>query len=196
MGWFSREDSHNANADDAQAIARYRYLLRTAPPEAIEQAHAEAFAQLTPEQRRQVLRALSDEMPDHERVSALGAGDDPLQLARVATRTELRKPGVMERVLGRFAAPMGMPSMGGVIAQSLLGSMAGTVLGTMIGQHFMHANPGASSLFDDSTTPHDAGSAGMASMLGADDVGGVGGFASDFDSGDIGGIDTSDIVDI
>ena len=33
---------------DEQAIARYRYLLRTAPPEAIEQAHAEAFAQLTP----------------------------------------------------------------------------------------------------------------------------------------------------
>jgi hypothetical protein len=28
------------SADD-QAIARYRYLLRTAPPEAIEQAHAE-----------------------------------------------------------------------------------------------------------------------------------------------------------
>ena len=37
---------------DDQAIARYRYLLRTAPPLTIEQAHAEAFAQLTPDQRQ------------------------------------------------------------------------------------------------------------------------------------------------
>ena len=44
---------------DEQAIERYRYLLRTAPPDQIEQAHAEAFAQLTPEQRRQVLEQLS-----------------------------------------------------------------------------------------------------------------------------------------
>jgi hypothetical protein len=37
---------------DEQALARYQYMLRTAPPDAIEQAHEEAFAQLTPEQRR------------------------------------------------------------------------------------------------------------------------------------------------
>ncbi len=33
---------------DEQALARYRYMLQTAPPETIEQAHAEAFAKLTP----------------------------------------------------------------------------------------------------------------------------------------------------
>ena len=43
---------------DAQALERYRYLLRTAPPDAIEQVHAEAFATLTSEQRAQVLRDL------------------------------------------------------------------------------------------------------------------------------------------
>ena len=32
---------------DQQAVERYRYLLQTAPPEAIEQAHAEAFSRLT-----------------------------------------------------------------------------------------------------------------------------------------------------
>src|SRR3712207_6571168 len=63
---------------DEQAIARYRYLIRTAPPEAIEQAHAEAFAKLTPEQRRQVLEELSKELPPHERVER----DDPQSLAR------------------------------------------------------------------------------------------------------------------
>ncbi|MEJ7617843.1 MAG: hypothetical protein WKF30_12990 [Pyrinomonadaceae bacterium] len=48
-----------ARSPDEQALARYRYMLQTAPPETIEQAHAEAFAQLTPEQRRQVLQELS-----------------------------------------------------------------------------------------------------------------------------------------
>jgi hypothetical protein len=33
---------------DQQAIERYRYLVRTAPPQAIEQAHEQAFAQLSP----------------------------------------------------------------------------------------------------------------------------------------------------
>ena len=47
-----------ARADEI-AIERYRYLLRTAPPETIEQAHAEAFAKLTPAQRAQVFQELS-----------------------------------------------------------------------------------------------------------------------------------------
>ena len=38
-----------AQSGDEQAIARYRYMLKTAPPETLEQAHAEAFAKLTPE---------------------------------------------------------------------------------------------------------------------------------------------------
>ena len=46
-----------------QALERYRYLVRTAPPEAIEQAHREAFEKLTPEQRQQVLRELSAAAP-------------------------------------------------------------------------------------------------------------------------------------
>src|SRR3954447_18470046 len=83
---------------DQQAIERYRYLLRTAPPDRIEQAHAEAFAQLTPEQRRQVL----------EQLSAAGErprGDDPRSLARAATRAELRQPGILERAFGGGYGP-------------------------------------------------------------------------------------------
>ncbi|RPH70124.1 MAG: hypothetical protein EHM78_12570, partial [Myxococcaceae bacterium] len=49
-------DRSPATSTDEQAIERYRYLLRTAPPEALEEAHAEAFAGLTPEQRSEVLR--------------------------------------------------------------------------------------------------------------------------------------------
>ena len=67
-----------------QALERYRYLVRTAPPDAIEQAHEEAFAKLTPEQRRLALRDASAAVPEHERTG----GDDPRSLARMATRAE------------------------------------------------------------------------------------------------------------
>ena len=62
QGW-----GRNAAAGDDQAIERYRYLLRTASPETVEQTHAEAFAKLTPEQRRRVLDELSAELPEAER---------------------------------------------------------------------------------------------------------------------------------
>ena len=55
---------------DQQAIERYRYMLRTAPPETIEQAHAEAFATLTESQRRAVLQGLREATPPREQGGA------------------------------------------------------------------------------------------------------------------------------
>ncbi|HEU5223616.1 MAG TPA: hypothetical protein VFU07_08035 [Candidatus Lumbricidophila sp.] len=110
-------------SEDQRAIARYRYLLRTAPPEAIEQAHAEAFAALTPAQRQQVLVSLQADAPANERPTA----DDPASLARAATRQELRQPGSLERSFGRPG--MGFGSM---VASSMLGTIAGVVIGTAI----------------------------------------------------------------
>ena len=69
-------------SEDERAIERYRYLLRTAPPDQVEAAHAEAFGKLTPEQRRQVLDQLSAAVPAGERPR----GDDPQSLARAALR--------------------------------------------------------------------------------------------------------------
>jgi hypothetical protein len=175
---------------DQAAIERYRYLLRTAPPDAIEQAHAEAFAQLTPEQRRQVLDGLAAEVPPAERAT----DDDPRSLARMATRAELRQPGTLERsfartggVGGGFGGGMGM---GGMIAGSLLASVAGAFVGTAI----------ADSLFDLSDSGDAGGDAGA--DAGADgsadggDVsadgggwGGDGGGWGDFGGGDFGGGD-------
>ena len=57
-----KEDIAMTMTDD-QALARYRYMLATAPPEDIERAHEEAFAKLTPDQRRQALEALSRVVP-------------------------------------------------------------------------------------------------------------------------------------
>ncbi len=67
----SRTSADPAPSADEQAIARYRYMLKTAPPETIEQAHAEAFAKLTPEQRNMLLQQLSADIPDEEQ----GAGN-------------------------------------------------------------------------------------------------------------------------
>jgi hypothetical protein len=53
----------DGRSDDDIAVERYRYLLRTAPPETIEQVHEEAFARLTPEQRAQVFTQLSPAVP-------------------------------------------------------------------------------------------------------------------------------------
>jgi hypothetical protein len=117
---------------DKQAIERYRYMLKTAPPETIEQAHAEAFARLTPEQRRMVLEQLRAEAPAAERAAVTQAGDNPQSLARLATRAEVRQPGTMERLFGRT----GGTGFGGMLAGSLLGSIAGTVIGSMVAQQF------------------------------------------------------------
>ena len=60
----ARDDApRGVRGDDERAVERYRYLLETAPPEAIEQVHAEAFAKLTPEQRRLVFAQLTENAP-------------------------------------------------------------------------------------------------------------------------------------
>jgi hypothetical protein len=147
FGGASREPAATAASNDEQAIARYRYMLRTAPPEAIEQAHTEAFARLTPEQRRTVLEQLRAANPEASR-DATPVLSDPQALARYATRTEIRQPGTLERTFGAMPAAGGM-GFGGILASSLLGSMAGSVLGTAIAQQFMGHHPASDfSAFD------------------------------------------------
>ena len=65
MNLFGRRAVRSAatQTTDEQALARYRYMLATAPPEDIERAHEEAFARLTPEQRQQALQALAQHVP-------------------------------------------------------------------------------------------------------------------------------------
>lgn len=135
---FGNEESEptprqNRNqSSDEQAINRYRYMLQTAPPEIIEQAHAEAFAKLTPEQRQMVLQQLNQVAPEPER-GALQ--DDPQSLARTATRAEIRQPGATERMFGGMGGGGGM-SFGGIMASSFLGSIAGSVIGSAVAQSF------------------------------------------------------------
>ena len=178
---------------DEQAVARYRYLLRTAPPEQIEQAHAEAFAQLTTDQRQQVLAQLAAVPPTGERPRT----DDAPTLARAATRAEMRQPGTLERALGGYGPGYGAQpgygggyggrpgygggtGMGGMIGGSLLGTIGGLVIGTAVADALFDTGLGDGGLF--------GGGDEEAYAQGYEDGGG-GDFGGDFGGGDFGGGD-------
>ena len=185
-----------ATGDEA-AIQRYRYLLRTAPPEAIEQAHAEAFAALTPDQRRTVLAELGSQVPAAERATS----DDPQALARMATRAEMRQPGTMERTFSRSGGMGGM-GMGGVLAGGLFASLAGAFVGTAIANEIFDDqgadgsdgnDSGSDQAGDQSGDQGDAQAAGNDGTdggfgdAGSGDTFGGGPGGGDFGSGDFGG---------
>jgi len=181
-----------ARSDDEIAVERYRYLLRTAPPETIEQVHAEAFEKLTPEQRRLVFDELSAQSPEGERPR----GDDAGSLAQAATRSELRQPGTLERTLGGGGGPGQQggagrrgPGMGSMIGGSLLGTVAGFVIGSALVSAFLPdagatADGGEGDGGGEGDTGADSADAGT-ETAGADSGAGDGG--GDFGGGDFGG---------
>lgn len=195
--------------EDERAVARYEYMLKTAAPEEIEKAHAEAFAKLTPEQRQQVLTRLATANPQDAPQTA-----DPQVLARAATRAEMRQPGFLTSSFGGYGMGggmfggggygrgMGMGSGGMGMGSMLLTSVAGAFVGTAI----------ADTMFDnwgndfDSHDMQDAYQDGYQDAERHDDMNGNGGgdaFADStgyddgngfadtggFDSGDFGGGD-------
>lgn len=176
-GGAPAQQQQGATTDDERAVERYRYLLRTAPPERIEEVHAEAFAKLTDEQRRMVYDEFTRTAPPGE----APRGDDPRSLAQSATRSEIRQPGFMERSLGgvgggagRFGGQRGGPSFGSMIGASILGTVAGYVIGSAIMSAFL-PDPGS---FDGGT---DAAGDGGSEDTGAEsgDAGASDGGASD-----------------
>ena len=183
MGIFSRpsKSSQQPADTDEQALARYRYMLASAPPEEIERAHEEAFAQLTPEQRRQALEALAKYVPPGE-----VRGDDPASLARTATRAEVRQPGTIERAWG------GSPGFG--LGSWFLSTLAASFIGTAIAQSFFDNDVGSSDAESDAGGDAtgdgtDAGGDGSDVADAGGDFDGGGDFGGDFGGGDFGGGD-------
>lgn len=188
MGLFDRlfgtDDSYSppqqrgsARSEDEIAVERYRYLLRTAPPETLEQVHTEAFSKLTQEQRDLLFQQLSDGAPTGE----APRDTTPAALASAATRQELRNPGTMERSLA--GGGMGFGSM---VASSLLGTVAGYVIGSALVSAFM-PDFGAGSEASDSGSDEGSGESSDASADSAGDYGADSG--GDFGGGDFGGGD-------
>lgn len=124
----SKASDEAARADD-RALARYRYMLQSAPPETIEQAHADAFARLSPEQRRRALAELARATPHRDALHA-SSPDDARAIARIATDTELKHPGFVERTLGRAGLGLGT---------GLLASFVAGFAGSLMAQSFFSA---------------------------------------------------------
>jgi hypothetical protein len=164
---------------DEQAVDRYRYLLRTAPPETIEDAHAEAFAKLTPEQRRMVLQELDSTLTPAERAAGATHDEDPRSLARLATRAEMRQPGTLERTWSGMPAGIGM---GGLMMGNFMSTIAGVMVGSMIADAFL-GNAG----YDAGSAETADASAGTFDAEGGDFGGGDPGSGDGGAFGDMGG---------
>lgn len=164
--------SDSGELTDEQALERYRYLVRTAPPSRVEQANEEAFARLTPEQRRQAQQELSAGAPEGERA----ADDDPRSLARMATRAELRDQGSVERALGRGG-------IGAGVGATLLGTFAAAFAGTIVAQSLMsELDPEGEGERGAEPAGAESGDGGGGGG-GAGDSGGFGGGGGDFGGG-------------
>jgi hypothetical protein len=178
-GWDGSQNLRSAAApqrpqpsEEERAVARYRYLLRTAPPEQLEALHAEAFAKLTPEQRQQLLRELATASPGEAGTSA-----EPADLARAATRAEMRQPGTLQNTFSRGSFGGGT-GMGGMFAGSMMGTIAGVVIGSAIADMLFDG-------YDQSPEAQDAGDTSADSGDGGTDAGDTG--SGDTGSGDGGG---------
>src|SRR5215217_1460794 len=98
---------------DEQALQRYRYMLKTAPPE------------------------LAAATPEEERAALAGGRDDPKSLARLATRAEMRQPGTMERTFGGTGRGPGMGGMMGGMGSTIFTSLAASFVGSVVAQQFL-----------------------------------------------------------
>lgn len=178
MGFLNRFRREPEADNDERAIERYRYMLATAPPEDIERAHEEAFAQLSPEQRRAVLDQLAKHVPPGE-----ARGDDPASLARTVTRAEMRQPGTIERAFGGGLAAPGLGSY-------FLTVLAASFVGTAIAQSFFANDRGEGG--DAGADGEGAAESDEADTADADASGDFGGDAGGDFGGDLGGGDFGD----
>jgi hypothetical protein len=76
-------------AVESQAVRQYRFLLRTASPEAVEAAHAEALLLLGRSRRTVVLEAVREGLGTGQRQTP----EEVLHLAHLITAGERRRPG-------------------------------------------------------------------------------------------------------
>lgn len=103
---YAQSSSGQSGAD---AVERYQYLLRTAPPDQLEKAHEEAFAAMSASERAEVLSALSN-------AGAMTTDDSAAGLARSATRLEMSQPGSLSSALSSTLGGRGGALLGGLAA--------------------------------------------------------------------------------
>ena len=78
-------------ADEDPLVRQYRYLLRTAPADALEHVHHEALAELSSDDRAAILRTVREQLLAGQRLEA----DDVPALSRLVVLGERRPPGAL-----------------------------------------------------------------------------------------------------
>jgi hypothetical protein len=99
---------------EQEAMQRYRQVAPQLPPDAYQQSAQEAFAQLTPQQRRQFGQFLRQQtrqqnlnFPDLDGDGVDDRFQDPNFLAQVTGRMQQQQPGLLEQLLGGAMGGMG-----------------------------------------------------------------------------------------
>lgn len=95
----SREPGHQRSTEDEQArdVARYKYLLRVASRERLEQAHHDAFTALQPDQRERLFLRLCHDLPEEDRPIS----SSPAELAHAVVVAQEGDRGYLVRMLRR-----------------------------------------------------------------------------------------------
>jgi hypothetical protein len=114
-----------------EALARWRYLVGTAPPEALSEAHGRALEALGEVSRAEVLQRLRSGLSALEPGAVVPA--DPEVLLRAAARAERRTPGFLERALAAdVRGRQGLASLAAAVVAS--GAVAPFLRGFQPGQ--------------------------------------------------------------
>ena len=106
------------------AVARWRYLVRTAPPEAVVAAHASGVEALEADLRAEVLQRIRSALGALEPGAVVPA--DAAVLVRAGARAERRVPGFLERALS--AGPQGGRALTGLATAVVATAAAGPFL--------------------------------------------------------------------
>ena len=122
----SERHGQDAAAQEALDVARYKYVLRVASPQLLEQVHREAFETLPAGRLGPLYLKMCQDLPEEMRPKSVAPGD----LARSAAAAQQTDPGFMLRTLRR-------PGQGVSEGHSVPGSVnrpgvdlfAGSVLG-------------------------------------------------------------------
>jgi hypothetical protein len=131
------EDQDTRRLTPDEALARWRYLLGAAPPEALSEAHGRALEALGEAARAEVLQRVRAGLSALEPGAVVPA--DPAVLMRAAARAERRTPGFLERALAADArGRQGLAGLAAAVVAS--GSVAPFLRGFQPGQE-----PGAHS---------------------------------------------------
>jgi hypothetical protein len=100
--------------DDYEVQQRYRQVLRNAPPDVLDDAHTQAFSQLSPQQRMQLAQQLQQQSAQmgHPYGSPYDRFDqdvDPRYLGQMARQAEQRNPGILDQIFGGQPGPLNNP---------------------------------------------------------------------------------------